>query len=127
MSRPLFSVIVPTYNRPEHLTPLLDSVLAQDFADWEMVVGEDCSPARDKVIAIMKDYTARSGGRMRLHLHTENLGYDRGVRGLIEQAKGRFLFVMGDDDYVAPGAFTAAADVIRRYPNVGLILRAFAW
>ncbi len=127
MSRPLLSVIVPTYNRPQHLVPLLDSVLEQDFDDWEMIVGEDCSPAREQVKAIMADYVTKSRGRMRLHLHTENLGYDRGVRGLIDQAKGRFLFVMGDDDYVAPGAFTAAADVIARYPNVGLILRSFAW
>ena len=126
-SRPLLSVIVPTYNRPEHLAPLLDSVLAQDFDDWEMVVGEDFSPARERVQAIMADYAARSGGRMRLHLHTENLGYDRGIRGLVEQARGRFLFIMGDDDFVAPGAFRAAADVIARYPNVGVILRAFAW
>jgi abequosyltransferase len=127
MTRPLFSVIVPTYNRPQHLAELLDSVLAQDFADWEMIVGEDCSPARAQVEAIMKTYAAKSDGRMRVHLHTENLGYDRGVRGLIEQARGRFLFVMGDDDFVAPGAFRKAADVIDRYPNVGLILRAFAW
>lgn len=127
MSRPLFSVIVPTYNRPEHLTPLLDSVLSQDFDDWEMVVGEDCSPAREKVKEIMAEYATKSGGRMRLHLHTENLGYDRGIRGLVEQSKGRFIFIMGDDDLVAPGALRAAADVIRRYPNVGVILRAFAW
>lgn len=127
MSRPLLSVIVPTYNRPQHLATLLDSVLAQDFDDWEMIVGEDCSPARDEVTRIVGEYTKQSQGRIRLHLHAENLGYDRGIRGLIEQAKGRFLFVMGDDDYVAPGAFRAAADVIARYPNVGLILRAFAW
>lgn len=127
MTRPLFSVIVPTYNRPQHLAPLLESVLSQNFDDWEMIVGEDCSPARAEVTRIVNEYTARSGGRIRLHLHAENLGYDRGVRGLIDQSSGRFLFVMGDDDYVASGALRAAAGVITRYPNVGLILRAFAW
>lgn len=127
MHRPFFSVIVPTYNRPQHLGPLLDSVLAQSFGDWEVVVGEDCSPARDEVKRICDEYGARTGGRVRCHLHAENLGYDRGVRGLIEQARGRFLFLMGDDDFVAEGAFKAASDAIGRHPNAGLILRAIAY
>jgi len=42
MSRPLLSVLIPAYNRPQHLGPMLDSVLAQDFDDWECVVTEDC-------------------------------------------------------------------------------------
>jgi hypothetical protein len=46
---------------------------------------------------------------------------------LVELARGRFLFVMGDDDFVAPGAFRAVADAIARYPNLGIILRAFAF
>jgi abequosyltransferase len=127
MTRPLLSVIVPTYNRPQHVKDLLDSVLAQDFDDWEMIVGEDCSPARAQVVALMAEYDQKSAGRMRLHLHPETLGYDRGVRGLIAQAKGRFVFVMGDDDFVSPGAFRAVAGAIERHPNLGLILRAFAW
>lgn len=127
MARPLLSVIVPTYNRPEHLKDLLDSVLAQDFDDWEMIVGEDCSPARAQVQALLAEYATPSAGRMRLLLHAETLGYDRGVRGLIEAAQGRFVLLMGDDDFVAPGAFRAVASAIARHPNLGLVLRAFSW
>jgi glycosyltransferase involved in cell wall biosynthesis len=127
MSRPLLSVICPTYNRPEHIAPLLDSVLAQDFDDWECVIAEDCSPARDRVKAICDEYSARSGGRVRCHLNAENLGYDAGFRTLIELARGRYVFVMGDDDFVAPGAFRAVAGAVERHPNLGVILRAFAF
>ncbi|HEX3867640.1 MAG TPA: glycosyltransferase family 2 protein, partial [Gemmatimonadaceae bacterium] len=127
MTRPLLSVICPTYNRPEHIGPLLESVLAQDFDDWECVIAEDCSPARDKVKAICDEYSLKSGGRVRCHLNVENLGYDAGFRLLVELARGRFLFVMGDDDFVAPGAFRAVADAIARYPNLGIILRAYAF
>lgn len=127
MSRPLLSVIVPTYNRAEHLAPLLDSVLAQSFGDWECVVLEDCSPAREAVKQICDDYAAKSGGRVRVHLNEENLGYDKCFRRLIELARGRYVFVMGDDDFVAPDAFNAVAGAIERHPGLGVILRAFAY
>jgi glycosyltransferase involved in cell wall biosynthesis len=126
-SRPFFSVIVPTYNRPQHLGPLLDSVLAQSFTDWEVVIGEDSSPSRDQVRAIVDDYAARTDGRVRCVLHETTFGYDRNLRTLITLARGRYVFIMGDDDYVAPNAFDAAAAAIARHPNMGLLLRAFAW
>jgi glycosyltransferase involved in cell wall biosynthesis len=127
MSRPLLSVIIPSYNRPQHLAALLDSILEQSFDDWEVVIGEDHAPARDQVRVIAEDYSKRTGGRITCHLNEETLGYDRNFRRLIELARGRFVFVMGDDDLVERGAFAAVASAIARHPNVGLILRATAY
>lgn len=127
MSRPLFTVVVPTYNRPRELRAMIESVLSQDFADWDIVVGENHSPAREQVKELVVELNELCGGRIDLLLHEENLGFDRNLRALIARARGRFLFVMGDDDYVAEGAFRAAADALARYPNAGLLLRAFAW
>jgi glycosyltransferase involved in cell wall biosynthesis len=127
MSRPLLSVIVPTYNRPKDIAALLQSVLEQSFDDWECVVAEDCSPAREEVKRICDDFAQRSGGRIRCELNPENLGYDAGLRRLVELARGRFLFVMGDDDFVAPGAFELVADAIKRHPNLGVIRGTIAF
>jgi abequosyltransferase len=121
MSRPLLSVIIPTYNRPNDVAALLQSVLDQSFTDWECVVAEDCGPARDEVKRICHEFTQKSAGRVRCELNPENLGYDAGVRRLVELARGEFLFVMGDDDFVAPGAFQVVADAIKRHPNLGVI------
>jgi len=126
MSRPLLSVIVPTYGRWQHIGPLLDSVMAQEFHDWECVIAEDGSPNQEKIRQIAAEYSARTEGRVRFHANPETLGYDGNFRKLVELARGRFLFVMGDDDFVAPGAFEAVAGAIDRYPNMGAILRAFA-
>src|SRR5512133_2522806 len=126
MTRPLLSVICPTYDRPQHVGPLLDSILAQDFDDWECVIVDDHSPSRDAVRAVFDEYS-RKDARIRCYVNDENLGYDGAFRRLVELARGRFLFVMGDDDFVAPGAFRAVADAIARYPNLGIILRAFAF
>lgn len=127
MSRPLLSVIVPTYNRPNDIAALLQSVLDQSFSDWECVVVEDFSPARDEVKRICDEFTVKSGGRIRCELNPENFGYDKGLRRLVELARGQFLFVMGDDDFVAPGAFQTVADAIKRHPNLGVIRGTIAF
>jgi glycosyltransferase involved in cell wall biosynthesis len=126
MSRPLISVICPAYDRPQHIGPLLDSVLAQDFDDWECVITDDHSPSRDATKVILDEYSQKDS-RIRGYVNEENLGYDGAFRRLIELARGRYVFVMGDDDFVAPGAFRAVAEAIARYPNLGVILRAFAF
>ncbi len=126
MSRPLLSVIVPTYGRWQHIGPLLDSVLAQEFDDWECVIAEDASPNQERMRRIVTEYADRTRQRVQFHANAETLGYDANFRKLVELAKGRFLFVMGDDDFVAPGAFKAVARAAETYPNMGVILRAFA-
>ncbi len=126
MTRPLLSVIVPTYGRWQDIGPLLDSILAQDFDDWECVIAEDASPNQDRVRGVVAEYAARVPGRIRFEANRETLGYDGNFRKLVALARGRFLFVMGDDDFVVPGAFTAVARAIEKHPNLGAVLRAFA-
>jgi glycosyltransferase involved in cell wall biosynthesis len=120
------SVIIPTYGRWQDIGPLLDSVLAQDMEDWECVVCEDGSPNQAQVREVVAGYVTRTNGKVRYFENADTLGYDANFRRLVELARGRFLFVMGDDDFVAPGAFRAVAGAIARYPNLGAILRAFA-
>ncbi|HVZ77492.1 MAG TPA: glycosyltransferase family 2 protein, partial [Gemmatimonadaceae bacterium] len=127
MTRPLISVIVPTYGRWQHVGPLLDSILAQDFDDWECVIAEDGSPNQELVREQVAARAERASGRIRFEPNAKTLGYDANFRRLIELARGRFVFVMGDDDFVAPGAFRAVARTVERYANIGMILRAFAW
>lgn len=126
MPRPLLSVIVPTYGRAEHIGPLIDTVLSQSFEDWELVVAEDSSPRGAEVRAVVEDYQRRVGPRIRFHQNEETLGYDGNFRKLIELARGEYVFVMGDDDRVAPGAFAAVARAIATYPNLGVVIRAYA-
>src|SRR3954452_12358158 len=126
MTRPLLSVCIPAYNRASELGPLLDSVLAQDLDDWECVICEDHSRDREAIRAIVSRYIARHGDRFRYFENEVTLGYDGNFRQLVDRARGRYLFIMGNDDLVEPGAFSAVADALRRHPDVGVILRAFA-
>jgi abequosyltransferase len=126
-ARKLFSVCIPAYNRAHHLTDLLDSIFAQDFHDFEVVICEDKSREREQIAAIVREYQSRYPEALRYFENEENLGYDGNVRELVEKASGHFCFFMGNDDIMCPEALQSAASVVRRYPNVGLILKSYGW
>ena len=75
MTPPKISVCIPAYNRVEVLPDLLDSVLAQDYDDYEVVIVDDCSPQREEIRAVIERYAAKSP-RIRYFENERNLGYD---------------------------------------------------
>jgi len=125
VTRPLISVCILAYNRAPLLPGLLDSVLAQDFDDWECVVAEDLSPQRAEIRAVVERYAAAHAGKFRFHANEKTLGYDGNFRRLIELARGQYVFMMGNDDLVAEGAFKAVAEGLERHGEIGAILRAY--
>lgn len=125
-SRPLLSVCVPLYNRATEVAPLIESVLTETFTDWEIVLSEDASPDQTAIREAVAPFRGRLGDRLRYVENPETLGYDGNFRQLVRLARGRYVFILGNDDRVAPGAFQAIADALTRYGEVGMFLRAFA-
>ncbi len=123
---PLFSVCIPAYNRPAELAELLDSVLAEDFADYEIVIAEDRSPQRDAIRAVVQCYAEKPGPAIRYFENRKNLGYDGNFRNLVELARGEYCLFMGNDDLLAAGALGKLAEVVGRHPRVGAVLRSYA-
>jgi abequosyltransferase len=126
-TRHLFSVCIPAFNRAHHLAALLDSILAQSFRDFEIVICEDMSREREQIGAIVREYQSHYPGVIRYFENEDNLGYDANVRTLVERASGEFCFFMGNDDIMCEGAMHNVAEVIRRHSNVGVVLKSYAW
>ena len=128
---PRFSVCIPAYNRAAELPLLLDSIFAQDFDDYEVVVCEDGSPQRADIRAVVAAYARRHPGRVCYFENAENLGYDGNFRELVRRARGTYCFIMGNDDVVAPGALATVAEALDRYAasgvEVGVVLRSYAF
>jgi len=122
----LLSVCIPAYNRANLLPSLLDSIFSQDFDDFEVVIAEDGSPERLAIREVANDYAARYPGRLIYVENPENLGYDGNLRNMFELAKGEYVFFMGNDDLMCLGALTKVADVVKRHPDVGVVLRTYA-
>lgn len=121
----LLSVCIPAYNRACHLPELLDSIVSQDFKDFEIVICEDLSAERQQIAAIVQRYQSRYPGRLRYFENEQNLGYDGNIRNLVQRASGQFCFFMGNDDIMCEGALENVASVIRNHPNTGVILKSY--
>jgi abequosyltransferase len=124
---PLFSICIPAYNRAHLLPALLDSIAAQEFDDYEVVVAEDASRERPEIRAVAERYGRGAlAERLRYVENATNLGYDANFRSMLRHARGEYCFIMGNDDLLCAGALATAADAVRRHPGVGLVLRSFA-
>lgn len=122
----LLSVCIPLYNRIEVLPALLDSIIAQHDADFEIVLTEDGSPQRAQIARVVADYQARYPGLIRYFENPVNLGFDGNLRRLFELAQGEYCLFMGNDDLLCAGALQVVTSALTRYPDVGAIMRSYA-
>lgn len=96
---PKISVVVPAYNVEKYLARCLDSLLAQDFGDWEAVVVDDAST--DGTGALADGYAARDP-RVRVVHHEKNQGLHLARRTGVTATTGDYLlFLDGDDELTA--------------------------
>ena len=121
----LISVCIPAYNRAAVLPELLDSILAQDFDDYEIVICDDCSRERDQIRGVVESYRAKSD-KIRYFENADNLGFDGNIREVVARATGDYVVFMGNDDLMCAGALRHIADAVTHHPNVGVVLRSYA-
>ena len=92
------SILVPVYKVEAYLQRCIDSVLAQDFTDWEMILVDDGSPDQCPKIC---DEAARKDERIKV-VHKENGGLPSARLAGFEQAKGEYLVFLDSDDWLMP-------------------------
>jgi CDP-glycerol glycerophosphotransferase (TagB/SpsB family)/glycosyltransferase involved in cell wall biosynthesis len=106
-----FSIIVPVYNVQSYLRAAVESVLKQDFEDFEIVIVDDCTPDHSGEIA---DDLASADSRIRV-LHLEKNGGLGNARNIgVEAAHGEYILFLDGDDTFAPGSLKAIAEKLRR-------------
>lgn len=103
---PKISVIVPVYNVQEYLAKCIDSVLAQTFSDYEIIVVDDGSTDNSGVIAAQ--YAARHPCIRVITQENGGLGAARNTG--IEAAQGEYLLLVDSDDTIAPEALQVLMD-----------------
>jgi glycosyltransferase involved in cell wall biosynthesis len=126
MESPKISVCIPAFNRANVLTELIDSIVKQDYRSFEIVIAEDFSPDREEISKIVRSYIKRYPSLVNYYENEKNLGYDGNLRHLFELAKGEYVFFMGNDDLMCPGALKKVSEVLNRYSNIGVVLRSYA-
>lgn len=101
MGQHLVSVIIPTYNRAEYLRQAIESVLAQSYKNFELLVLDNCSPDHTPdVVASFNDH------RIKYLRHQCNIGAFANWTYGVFLAKGKYLSILGDDDIYKPDFLT---------------------
>jgi abequosyltransferase len=119
------SICIPAYNRARFLPELLDSIISQIVDGSEILICEDNSPERSKILEIVKGYQDRYPNLINLILNEINLGYDGNIRSLICHAKGKFCLFLGNDDLLYPGALQEIYSILNRQKECGVIVRSY--
>lgn len=107
---PEVSVIIPTYNRGAYVAQAIESVLAQKYKDYEIIVVDDGSTddTGERVI--------KYGDRVR-YIHQENRGPSAARNTGILHAKGKYIAFCDSDDRFLPGKLEKQMEYIRSHPK----------
>src|SRR5678815_4561869 len=92
---PSVSVVLTAYNREHYIAESIESVLAQSYGDFELIIVDDASS--DRTAAIIESY-ARTDPRITMEVNDRNLGDYPNRRKAAGLARGRFLKYHDSDD-----------------------------
>ena len=106
-----YSVIVPVYNRPEEVKELLESLCAQTFTDFEVILVEDGSSILCKSVA--REYSNRLSIN---YLTKPNSGPGQSRNYGADRASGKYLIILDSDVMVPPGYFQAIEEELAAAP-----------
>ncbi len=95
----LVSIIMPSYNGEMYISQTINSIVAQSYRNWELLITDDCSS--DKTVEIVKDYVAKDP-RIKLYRLEKNSGPGVARNNSIEEAHGRYLAFCDSDDRWLP-------------------------
>lgn len=112
---PLVSIILPTYNRNELLPRAIESVMAQTYPDWELIVWDDGStiPARE----IVESYNDQ-----RIHYYwNENHGMSYALNQAIGKAQGEVIAFLDDDDIWINTKLSEQIILLKNNPIVDMV------
>lgn len=113
---PLFSIVIPTYNREKLILKTLDTVFAQTYTRYEVIVVDNCST--DGTSRVLEPFIAE--GRIRFFQHDKNYERAKSRNTGMENARGDFLTFLDSDDYMYPDNLADAASYIKEHSQVKL-------
>lgn len=113
---PFFSIIMPVYSVEKYIEDCVKSITNQDFADFELILVDDCTPDNSGAIC---DELAKSDARIRVFHLPENVGANNARTVGLNNARGEYVTFMDSDDTVEAGVFKRVYDEIQKnHPQI---------
>jgi glycosyltransferase involved in cell wall biosynthesis len=117
-TEPLVSIVTTAYNRERYIGSAIESVLAQTFTDFELVVVDDGST--DRTAAVARSY--EEDPRVRVIVNERNLGDYPNRNHAAGFARGRFLKYHDSDDLMYPHCLQIMLDLLAAHPSAAFAL-----
>jgi glycosyltransferase involved in cell wall biosynthesis len=117
---PRVSVVTGFYNRANVLERTIESVLGQEYEDFELIVFDDASD--DGTAARLSELSRRYGDeRLRVIVHEQNRGFVRGLVDAIEMSRGEYIAIQGSGDVSLPNRLGSQVALLDERPTVGAV------
>jgi glycosyltransferase involved in cell wall biosynthesis len=113
---PTVSVIIPSYNHEKFVKECIESVLAQTFQDFEIIITDDGST--DRTVKIIKSFR---DPRIKLFVHTENRGACIAANNCINHSTGKYIAMLSSDDAWYPEKLEKQVAFLDNHPEIGAV------
>ena len=111
------SIIVPVYNVEEYITECIDSILAQTYKDWELILVDDGST--DNSGKICEEYALKDS-RIKV-IHKENGGLSSARNSGLDIAKGEYITFIDGDDFISPDTIEENINILESQKGIDII------
>lgn len=118
------SIGMPVYNGEEYISEAIESILAQDFSDFELLISDNAST--DSTWEICQFYGARDG-RIRLHRHNSNIGPIENFNYVFRHTSSPYFMWMAHDDVLACSYVAECFGFLERSPDYVLCCASNLW
>jgi len=116
--QPFFSVLIPSFDRPRYLEKCIESILKNDFKDFEIIISDDNSIRIKEILRVIEPYLKYENITFIKQSH--NLGMANNWNFLVFNAKGKYLIILGDDDILLTCTLSRLKCYIENYPDYDL-------
>lgn len=121
---PTVSVVVPTYKRSHYLGRMIDSVVAQRYTDWELIIVDGKS--NDGTAELVESYRDRLGDRL-VFIEQDNAGCCIARNTGIDAARGEFIALLDSDDEFLEGKLERQMELFDQDPSLGFVYGDYSY
>lgn len=118
-SRPKVTVYIPCHHYGRYLRQAVESVLAQSYADWELIIVDDGS--KDETAEIASRFEKAHPERIRVIRQAVSRGLQFSANAALEAARGEYLLRLDADDFLDENALLVLASYLDRHPETALV------
>ena len=119
MNNPKISVLMGIYNCAETLPEAIDSILAQTYSDWELILCDDGSS--DHTLSVAQQYRSRFPDKIILLRNEKNMGLNHTLNRCLAAARGEFIARMDGDDLCDPTRFAQELAALEANPQMAVV------